>query len=162
MQIEERYLRLRVPALRAKAKARDTPLRMTTTACEEKMADVHGLSEKRFEALIGIAAAHGSGAGGDGGAGGGIFYLTKYGGLKPDYRIFRGEPSDLRSIEGVLGTRFRCIRAESFSLGLLLLIATPIARVAFSVAGFASERDWLYVGITLVVLGVLIYSLLSS
>jgi len=47
-------------------------------------------------------------------------------------------------------------------LGLLLLIATPMARVAFSVIGFALEKDWLYVGITLLVLALLIYSLSSS
>jgi uncharacterized membrane protein len=44
-------------------------------------------------------------------------------------------------------------------LGLLLLIATPIARVAFSVAAFALQRDRLYVVVTLIVLAVLIYSL---
>jgi uncharacterized membrane protein len=46
-------------------------------------------------------------------------------------------------------------------LGLLLLIATPIGRVVFSVAGFARQRDWLYVGITLVVLALLAYSLIG-
>jgi len=47
-------------------------------------------------------------------------------------------------------------------LGLLLLIATPVARVAFSVVAFAAERDWLYVAITLIVLAILIYSLTST
>jgi uncharacterized membrane protein len=46
--------------------------------------------------------------------------------------------------------------------GLLLLIATPAARVVFSVAGFAIERDWMYVAITLLVLLTLLYSLASS
>jgi uncharacterized membrane protein len=44
-------------------------------------------------------------------------------------------------------------------LGLLLLIATPVARVAFSVAAFAMQGDRLYVVVTLIVLAVLIYSL---
>jgi uncharacterized membrane protein len=44
----------------------------------------------------------------------------------------------------------------------LLLIATPIARVALSVIGFAWEKDWMYVGITLVVLTLLIYTFISS
>jgi uncharacterized membrane protein len=43
--------------------------------------------------------------------------------------------------------------------GLLLLIATPIARVAFSVVAFAIQRDRLYVVATLIVLAVLMYSL---
>jgi uncharacterized membrane protein len=44
-------------------------------------------------------------------------------------------------------------------LGLLLLIATPVARVAFSVAAFAMQRDRLYVVVALIVLAVLMYSL---
>jgi uncharacterized membrane protein len=47
-------------------------------------------------------------------------------------------------------------------LGLLLLIATPIARVAFSIFAFALERDWLYVGLTTVVFAVLLFSILQS
>jgi uncharacterized membrane protein len=39
------------------------------------------------------------------------------------------------------------------------LIATPIARVMFSVYAFARQRDWLYVCFTLVVLALLVYSL---
>jgi uncharacterized membrane protein len=44
-------------------------------------------------------------------------------------------------------------------LGLFLLIATPVARVVFSLLAFAIQRDHLYVGITLVVLAVLTFSL---
>jgi uncharacterized membrane protein len=46
--------------------------------------------------------------------------------------------------------------------GLLLLIATPVARVLFSVLGFALERDWMYVVVTLLVLALLIYTLTSG
>jgi uncharacterized membrane protein len=45
---------------------------------------------------------------------------------------------------------------------LLLLIATPIARVAFSIAGFLIERDWLYVAFTVIVLVILLYSFVGS
>jgi uncharacterized protein len=44
-------------------------------------------------------------------------------------------------------------------IGMFLEIATPVARVAFSVVAFALERDRLYVGITLVVLAVLLFGL---
>ncbi|HYB74048.1 MAG TPA: DUF1634 domain-containing protein [Candidatus Sulfotelmatobacter sp.] len=47
-------------------------------------------------------------------------------------------------------------------LGMLLLIATPVVRVALSVFFFLAQRDWLYVGITLLVLGVLLVSLFSG
>jgi uncharacterized membrane protein len=45
-------------------------------------------------------------------------------------------------------------------LGLLVLLATPIARVAISVITFAIERDWRYVSITLTVLLILLTSFL--
>ncbi len=45
-------------------------------------------------------------------------------------------------------------------VGLLLLIATPVIRVAVSVVAFALERDRLYVVITLAVLTILILSFL--
>ena len=44
----------------------------------------------------------------------------------------------------MLGGRGRAL----IQLGLLLLIATPVARVAFSVFAFERQRDWTYVGIT--------------
>jgi uncharacterized membrane protein len=47
-------------------------------------------------------------------------------------------------------------------LGLLLLIATPVLRVAFSIFAFARQRDPLYVLLPTVVLVVLIYGLFSG
>jgi len=66
------------------------------------------------------------------------------------------------SISGVIQSVINGRGRGLIQLGLLLLIATPIARVAFSVVGFAIERDRLYVGFTLIVLAVLLYSLLGS
>jgi len=43
-------------------------------------------------------------------------------------------------------------------LGLLVLLATPIARVAVSVVAFALERDRIYTAITLAVLAILLAS----
>jgi len=47
-------------------------------------------------------------------------------------------------------------------LGLLLLIATPVARVAFSVIAFIVERDRIYVCITALVLALLLVSLVAG
>jgi uncharacterized membrane protein len=44
-------------------------------------------------------------------------------------------------------------------LGLMVLLATPVARVAASVVGFALEEDRLYAAITLAVLAVLLASI---
>ena len=93
---------------------------------------------------------------------GGLLYLVRHGGEKPDYRIFKGEPSDLRHVRGILAD-VRSLRGRGIiQLGLLLLIATPVARVAFSIAAFAMQRDRMYVIITLVVFLTLLYSLTGS
>jgi uncharacterized membrane protein len=46
-------------------------------------------------------------------------------------------------------------------LGILVLIATPVARVLFSMLGFGLEKDWMYVGVTAIVLVLLLYSLFN-
>ncbi len=46
------------------------------------------------------------------------------------------------------------------ALGLLLLLLTPVMRVAVSIGAFAIERDWRYVAITAIVLAILIISFL--
>jgi len=90
---------------------------------------------------------------------GGVLYLWRYGALHPDYRLFRGEPAELRSVGGTLRFALEGRRRGIIQVGILLLIATPIARVVFSTYAFARERDRLYVGLTLVVLAILLYSL---
>ncbi len=94
--------------------------------------------------------------------GGGIFYLIHFGGAFPDYRVFRGEPADLRSMAGVVKESLALHSRGLMQLGLLLLIATPVARVVFSVFAFALERDYTYVVVTLIVLLVLLYSLMGG
>jgi uncharacterized membrane protein len=93
---------------------------------------------------------------------GASIYLSRHAHEPADYRVFRGEPSEYRTISGVIQSVINGRGQGIIQLGLLLLIATPIARVAFSVVGFAIERDHLYVAFTLIVLAVLLYSLLGS
>lgn len=93
---------------------------------------------------------------------GAIIYLIRHGGTPVDYRIFRGEPADLRGIRGIVRDCLALRGRGIIQFGLLLLIATPVARVAFSIIGFAKERDGMYVVFTSIVLIVLLYSLLGS
>ena len=93
---------------------------------------------------------------------GACVYLSRHAHEPADYRIFRGEPSEFRTIAGVIHSVFNGRGRGLIQLGLLLLIATPIARVAFSIVGFAMERDRMYVAFTLIVLAILLYSLLGS
>jgi uncharacterized membrane protein len=93
---------------------------------------------------------------------GAVIFLMRHGGERADFQIFRGEPSDLRTLRGILRDTFLLRGRGIIQLGLLLLIATPVARVAFSIFGFAEERDRLYVAVSSFVLLVLLYSLFGS
>lgn len=90
---------------------------------------------------------------------GGIFFLIRYGSSAPQYKVFRGEPNELLHVVTIFRYAFGLHASGIIQLGILLLIATPVARVAFTVFAFAYERDWTYVVVTLVVLGLLLYSL---
>jgi uncharacterized membrane protein len=79
-----------------------------------------------------------------------------------NFSAFHGEPEALRSVAGIIHGALDLSGQAIIQLGLLILIATPVARVAFSAVAFAIERDFLYVWITLFVLAVLLYSLLGS
>jgi uncharacterized membrane protein len=93
---------------------------------------------------------------------GGVIYLARHGTSAADYRVFRGEPSELRQIRGIVHSAISLRGRGIIQLGLLLLIATPVARVIFSIFAFAAEKDRLYVGFASVVLVILLFSLLGS
>ena len=92
---------------------------------------------------------------------GAVLYLIHHGGERPDYSVFRSIPADLRSVTGIVHGALRPRPTYIIQLGLLLLIATPVARVAFSVFAFAAQRDWNYVAITVIVLVILVVSIVA-
>ncbi len=93
---------------------------------------------------------------------GGVLYLIQDGFNRPGYQIFHGEPAELRSIGGIIKDAAQFHAAGIIQFGLLLLIATPVVRVAYSVFGFAMQRDRAYVLVTAIVLALLLYSLMSG
>jgi len=93
---------------------------------------------------------------------GAVVYLIRHGAEKPDYRFFNGQPADLRTIGGILRQTLDWRGMGLIQLGLVLLLATPVARVAFSVVAFALQRDRLYVLVTLLVLTILLYSIVGG
>lgn len=90
---------------------------------------------------------------------GGCLHLIRHGKELPNYHVFYGEPSQLRSVLGILKAASTSSGLAIIQLGLLLLIATPVIRVAFTVVSFIIQKDKVYVGITLIVLLVLLLSL---
>ena len=92
---------------------------------------------------------------------GGVLFLARYGSTIPQYRDFHGEPAALRQVKTILRDALSGHGRALMQLGLLLLIATPVARVVFSLVAFAIQGDRLYVLLTLVVLAVLAFSLVG-
>ena len=90
---------------------------------------------------------------------GGVLFLARHGLEVADRRVFQGEPTEFRSIGGIIGGVTAGHAAAIIQLGLLLLIATPVARVAMSLVAFLLQRDRVYVFVTAIVLAVLIFSL---
>ena len=90
---------------------------------------------------------------------GGGLLLAQHGGAPASYSVFRGEPELLRSIVSIVRGAVSMDSRAIVQLGLLLLILTPVARVAFTLVAFALQRDRTYVVVTAIVLVLLLYGL---
>jgi uncharacterized membrane protein len=91
---------------------------------------------------------------------GGVLYLLRYGMAPLNYHIFQSKP-DIPTQAGA--TDVALLRQCSLiQLGLLILLMTPILRVAFSAYAFAKQRDRIYLLITLTVLAILLFSLFKN
>lgn len=92
---------------------------------------------------------------------GGVLYLRANGGQRASYRSFTSEPASLREPAALMHGLGHGDPAAVIQLGVLLLIATPVARVIFAVVSFALERDRLYVWISVAVLIILLLGLFN-
>ncbi len=90
---------------------------------------------------------------------GGVLYLRTAGGGVPNYRRFASEPGALRSMHGLMRLIGQGDPAAIIQMGVLLLIATPVARVVFAAGAFALQRDRMYVGISVAILAILLTAL---
>lgn len=92
---------------------------------------------------------------------GGAMLIATHGGNAADFRIFRGESSTLRSVSAAARGALTLDPRGMVQLGLVLLIATPVARVALTLVAFLIQRDRLYVLLTAIVLVLLLFGLFS-
>ncbi len=90
---------------------------------------------------------------------GGIFYLVRYGANLPEYKIFSGEPATLRSLPGIVAEALSLSSRGIIQFGLLLLMFTPVAWIAFLLFSFAKQRDTTYIVVAAIVLAALLFSL---
>lgn len=93
---------------------------------------------------------------------GAAVYLVRHGLQPANYRVFKGEPTDLREWRGIIHEALRGRGRGIVQMGLLVLLLTPVARVLFAAFAFAMERDWFYVAVSSFVFLVLLYSMWGS
>ena len=92
---------------------------------------------------------------------GATLLLVRHGAEATTFSVFRGGSSQLRSVRAVIVGALHGDPRAIVQLGLVLLIATPVARVALTLAAFAAQRDRLYVAMTALVLVLLLVGLFS-
>lgn len=91
---------------------------------------------------------------------GGVMLLAQSGRLAANFRHFTGEDPALRSIAGIVRSAIHGDSRAIVQFGLVILIATPAARVALTLGAFVLQRDRLYILTTSIVLALLLYGLI--
>ena len=89
---------------------------------------------------------------------GGILLISEQGSTPIDFKTLQGEPLTLASIPTIALAAGSLDARAVIEIGLLLLVATPVARVALSLILFWRKADYLYVGITGAVLAILLFA----
>lgn len=93
---------------------------------------------------------------------GGLWYLYQQGSGIPHYTSFNGEPAGYTTLTGIFEGLGRGSATEIIQLGVVILIATPILRIIFSLISFIVEKDKMYVMITLLVLAIILFSMFGG
>jgi len=120
------------------------------------------MDDRRLETIIGRLLQTGVLAAAATVVAGGVLYLAQSHSGRVDYGTFALGGTGLRTLSGIVRSAGRLQSLGLIQFGLLLLIATPVARVALAVVGFALERDRLYTVVSLVVLVILAFSLIHA
>jgi uncharacterized membrane protein len=93
---------------------------------------------------------------------GGVFFIYRHGHSISNYRTFKGIPSFIQTASGIFHGIGALKGQAMIQLGIVLLIATPILRIVFSAIGFVLEKDYMYLAISILVLGIISFSMMSG
>jgi uncharacterized membrane protein len=118
------------------------------------------LTDKTLENLIGILLRSGVLAAAAIVSISGVVFVAQHHAEHPAYASFHLEADNLRTIGGIIRSSRHLQSDAIIQLGLLVLIATPVLRVALAAVGFYLERDRLYLAVSLIVLTILLLSLI--
>lgn len=91
---------------------------------------------------------------------GGYLYFINNGTIGIEDRVFNGIPASFDGLGQLLTASWKGDGASWIQLGIVLLVATPVVRVAFCAVIFLLEKDLFYVGASCLVLALLLYSLI--
>ncbi len=93
---------------------------------------------------------------------GGIIYLLRHGHEHISYVQFKGVPEFIHTPQGIWNGILELRGRAIIQAGIVLLVFTPVLRVIVSGIGFVFEKDYLYTGISAIVLLVIIISALTG
>lgn len=88
-----------------------------------------------------------------------MVYVWRHSSSTVHYRVFRGEPSDLRTLAGIAEDVKTFSGRGIIQIGLMLLVGLQLLRVVLTGALFLISHDRMYVVISAIVLGLLLYGL---
>jgi len=91
---------------------------------------------------------------------GGIMYLLHHGSEIENYSVFKENDQNIFEVIAAVYNGVVQGRGESIIFfGIVLLFLTPVFRVLLSLFSFLLEKDYLYVVITTIVIGIIIMSI---
>jgi len=93
---------------------------------------------------------------------GGGLYLARHHADPTHFHTFVAGGANMRSFSGIVQASVHGNSEALIQLGLILLVLTPIARVAVALVGFLLERDRLYAAVSFIVLAILAFSLIHA
>lgn len=91
---------------------------------------------------------------------GGVIYISQHPDQQLNFKTFVGAPNYLRELSTLLPAVLKLDGLAIIQLGVAVLIATPILRVAFSIVAFAIEKDRMYIVITCIVLAIILSNMI--
>jgi uncharacterized membrane protein len=91
-----------------------------------------------------------------------ITFLEAHGKDIPQYSHFTGEPPEFTNVFRIISSLSTTSGRGLIEFGLVVLIAIPVLRVAFSIGSFIAEKDKTYVIITSLVFILLLFSLFGQ
>lgn len=93
---------------------------------------------------------------------GGLLYIFTANKELPPYHTFHDVPAQYKSLRGIFTGLLHLDSLSVIQFGVLILLATPIARVLFSIFAFLLEKDYLYVVISTIVAAIIFFSMIGG